>query len=64
MSNVIRLNTVRRARLQDRAKAVTLCQSGFHKWKPVIGDHFDVKQGKLVTTERCQGCNIERTILK
>jgi len=64
MSNVIKLNTVRRERLKMRTKANTLCQSGFHKWKPVIGEHFDVKQGKLVTTERCQGCNIERTILK
>ena len=64
MGNVVKLNTVRRARLQDRAKSVTLCQSGFHKWKSVIGDRFDVKQGRLVTTERCERCHEQRTILK
>jgi len=63
MNNVIKLKTVRRARQQDRAKGVTLCQSGFHKWKPVAGQRFDVRQGKLVTTERCERCNEERTIL-
>ena len=64
MGNVVKLNTVRHARLQDRAKAVTLCQSGFHKWKPVIGDRFDVKQGRLITTERCERCHETRTLLK
>ncbi len=63
MSNVVKLNTMRRARLQDKAKGVTLCQSGFHKWKPLTGQRFDVKQGRLVTTERCERCNTERTIL-
>lgn len=64
MSNVIKLDSVRRSRLQDRAKALTLCGSGFHKWKIVIDTHFDVRQGKLVTTERCVRCHEERTVLK
>ena len=64
MSKVIKLDSVRRTRLHERAKGVTMCQSGFHKWKPVIDDHFDVKQGKLVTTERCEHCHQQRTILK
>ncbi len=64
MSNVIKLNTLRRAKLQDRAKAVTLCGSGFHKWKVVKDTQFDVHQGKLVTTERCERCKEERTVLK
>lgn len=63
MSNVVKLNTARRARLQDKAKGVTMCQSGFHKWKSVAGQRFDVKQGRLVTTERCERCGVERTIL-
>jgi len=63
MSNVVKLNTARRARLQDKAKGVTMCQSGFHKWKALAGQRFDVKQGRLVTTERCERCGEERTIL-
>ena len=63
MSKVIRLDTARRARLQDKAKGVTLCQSGFHKWKPLAGQRFDVRKGRLVTTERCERCGVERTIL-
>lgn len=64
MGDVIKLNTVKRARLQDKAKATTLCGSGFHKWKVVIESRFDVRQGKLVTTERCERCQEERTVLK
>ncbi|HUX89835.1 MAG TPA: hypothetical protein VMV48_04000 [Gallionellaceae bacterium] len=64
MGNVIKLNTVRRSRLQDKAKAATLCGSGFHKWKTVIDSRFDVRQGRLVTTERCERCHEERTVLK
>lgn len=64
MNNVIKLNTLRKSRTQERAKGVTMCQSGFHKWKVVIDAHFDVRQGKLVTTERCERCQIERTTLK
>ncbi len=64
MSNVINLKTVRRERMQQRAKAVTLCQTGLHKWKVLIDQHFDVKQGKLVTTERCERCQKQRTTLK
>ncbi|MFA6903716.1 MAG: hypothetical protein WC236_11605 [Gallionellaceae bacterium] len=64
MGEVIKLSTVKRARLQDKAKAATLCGSGFHKWKVVTDSRFDVRQGKLVTTERCERCHDERTILK
>lgn len=64
MSKVIKLDSVRRTRIKERANGLTMCQSGFHKWKPVIGDRFDVKQGRLLTTERCKHCLKERTILK
>jgi hypothetical protein len=63
-SNVINLRTARHARLQERAKGVTLCGSGFHKWKIDTGAGFDVKQGKLITTQRCTRCNETRTKLK
>ena len=64
MGEVIKLNTVKRARLQDKARAATLCGSGFHKWTVVIDSRFDVRRGKLVTTERCERCQEERTVLK
>jgi len=63
-SNIINLRTVRHARLQERAKGVTLCSSGFHKWKVDTETRFDVKQGKLMTTQRCTRCNETRTKLK
>jgi hypothetical protein len=63
MSKVIKLDTARRARLQDKAKGVTMCQSGFHKWKALAERRFDVREGRLVTTERCERCHAERTIL-
>jgi len=64
MNNIINLNTVRHARQHKRAKGVTLCCSGFHKWKIDTGSRFEVKQGKLLTTQRCTRCNETRTILK
>lgn len=64
MSNIIQLDKFRKSQRQDKAKAATLCGTGFHKWKIVTSSKFDVKQGKLVTLERCERCNAERTILK
>jgi hypothetical protein len=64
MNNIINLSTVRHARLQVRAKGVTLCGSGFHKWKIDTEARFEVKQGKLMTTQHCTRCNETRTILK
>ncbi len=63
MPNVINLLTARRARLKAKSEAHTFCRSGFHKWKAVPGQRFDVKQGKLLVVERCQHCNKERTRL-
>ena len=63
MPPITNLQAYRKARLQARAKGVTYCQSGFHKWQPVPEQRFDVRQGKLITTERCQRCNKERTRL-
>ena len=63
MNNVINLQTHRKARLQTRAKGVTLCRTGFHKWEAVPEQRFNVRQGKLIQSERCQRCNEERTRL-
>ena len=59
MTAVITLREARRA----RADRKTLCRSGFHKWQLVAGRRFDVKQGKLLTAERCRRCGEQRTRL-
>ena len=41
----------------------TLCSSGFHKWHVLTERRFDVKQGKLVSTQRCQRCGTLRSVL-
>lgn len=64
MSNVIPFKKAQKSLRQDKAKAATLCGSGFHKWKIVTDTKFDVKQGKLVTVERCERCGEERMTLK
>jgi len=58
-NNVIQLRKVK----QKRAEGKTLCTSGFHKWETLKKSVFDVKQGKLVTIERCTRCNETRTKL-
>ena len=45
---------------QKRAERKTLCASCFHKWEVLTERRFDVKQGKLVTAERCTRCGEER----
>jgi len=40
----------------EKAKGVTLCRSGFHKWVIESQKQFDVKQGKLVTAYKCSRC--------
>jgi hypothetical protein len=59
MSNIINLKKVK----QKRAEGKTLCGSGFHKWETLSARRFDVKQGKLVSAERCTRCGEERTRL-
>lgn len=46
--------------LADKAKAHTMCKNGFHKWKIVSEQKFDVKMGKLVTLSRCTRCGKEK----
>ena len=63
MTNLINLTTARKTRRQAKANGNTLCQSGFHKWQAVKDQPFKVHNGKLLTAERCQRCNEERTRL-
>jgi hypothetical protein len=63
MGDIVKLDTVRRERRKDKADGITLCRSGFHKWQVEPGQSFDVKQGRLVTTERCVRCGELRTKL-
>lgn len=44
----------------QKHKGNTLCRSGFHKWKIVTEQQFDVKQGKLVTRYKCTRCGEEK----
>ncbi len=37
-------------------KSNTLCRSGFHKWKIIKTQQFDVKQGKLISVFQCIRC--------
>jgi len=53
----------RKPGLKGKAEGKTLCKSGFHKWKVVTEKKFDVKQGKLITSLRCQRCGKEQTKL-
>ena len=46
--------------LKEKAKAHTMCKNGFHKWKVITEQKFDVKQGKLVTLYRCSRCGKEK----
>lgn len=57
--NVVQLRKVK----QQRANGRVLCDSGFHKWKTLKEARFDVKQGKLLTPQRCERCGVERVRL-
>lgn len=50
----------KRPSLRKKSDGKTLCGSGFHKWKVLTEKRFDVKQGKLVTVEKCTRCGTER----
>ncbi len=59
-NNVVQLRKVRSERTAKRAEGKTLCSSGFHKWETLKHSQFDVKQGKLVTTQQCSRCGEQR----
>ncbi len=49
----------RRPKATKKHRGNTLCRRGFHKWA-VINKPFDVRQGKLVTSYRCERCGKEK----
>lgn len=46
----------RKPKVSARFKGLSLCRNGFHKWVIVRDQHFDSKQGKLVTLSQCRRC--------
>lgn len=46
---------------KQAAEGRVLCDRGFHKWVVDKERRFDVKAGRLVTTERCRRCGRTRT---
>lgn len=50
----------RKPGLSERHKGNTLCRHGHHKWEVVKDNPFAVKQGKLVTIDRCRRCGATR----
>lgn len=61
MSNVI---PFKKPSLKEKHKGKTLCKHGFHKWEVVSNSQFDVKQGRLVTSFKCQRCGEKKTELR
>lgn len=61
MSEPTDLGKYKKRRRQERAKRTTLCRRGFHKWEFDPNKQFDVKQGKLISIERCIRCGATRT---
>lgn len=54
----------RKIKPSEKHKGKTLCKSGFHKWKIVTENKFDVKQGKLVTVYECVRCGVTKNEAK
>lgn len=46
----------KRLKPSEKHKGKSLCKSGFHHWKVIREQPFDVKLGKLVTVYRCSRC--------
>ena len=51
----------KKRRRKQRARGDTLCRRGFHKWVFDERKQFDVKQGRLVSIEKCARCGETRT---
>jgi len=51
----------KRPSLKEKHKGSSLCREGFHKWKVVTENKFDVKQGKLVTLYKCERCGATKS---
>ena len=61
MEKPTNLDKFRKQRRKARGSGSTLCRSGFPQWKDDETKQFDVKQGRLVSVQRCARCNRTRT---
>jgi len=61
VSDVVRFDKAVKRRRRDRARGRTLCGRGFHRWRVDTARRFDVKLGRLVTSEVCERCGERRT---
>jgi hypothetical protein len=50
----------RRPGAKQRHRGNMLCRRGFHNWKTLTTNRFDVKQGRLVTVYECIRCGLRR----
>lgn len=50
----------KKPKLSEKHKGKTLCKSGFHKWRVLKEQQFDVKQGKLLTVYQCERCGVTK----
>lgn len=57
MTNIL---PFKRPSAAQKHKGKTLCINGFHKWKVITENKFDVKQGKLVTQYECIRCGEQK----
>ena len=55
------LNKFRKQQRKARGSGSTLCRSGFHQWQDEPKKQFDVKQGRLISVQRCARCHKTRT---
>jgi len=55
------LGKFRKQRRKQTARGKTLCARGFHKWIDDEKKQFDVKQGRLISIQRCERCGAEKT---
>jgi len=55
------LGKFRRLRRKQNARGKTLCARGFHKWTDDGKKQFDVKQGRLISIQRCHRCGVKKT---
>lgn len=53
----------RRPKAAEKHRGKTLCRRGFHKWQVDKAQVFDVKQGRLVTVQRCVRCGAVKHVL-
>ena len=56
--------TFKRKSPAQKHKGKTLCRHGYHKWKVITENKFDVKQGKLVTVYECERCGKTKNELR